>query len=128
MADEPKKPRGRPRKPVAQMVIDNTPEEQKPGKGGAREGAGRKRVFKRIDAAEQLFKLGFDPFQELVVLYRLPDTTTKEKINIAQDLAAYCAPKLKSTEVKMNAEEGSVMGNLLKSLAESGRPKPPSAE
>lgn len=130
MADEPDKPKrkrgGSKPKPVAAAMLQEGVEPKK--NGGARAGAGAKRQFKRIDVAETLASLNFNPFVELVKLYSAPDTTTKDKINIAQDLGQYCAPKLRATEMKVETTEDSVLGNLMKALADNGRPKPPSED
>lgn len=115
--EKPKKRVGRKAKlPVSEMITE------KNGVGGAREGAGRKRAFARIDVWEQLQALNYNPLVELVKKASDPACPEKIKVAIDTELLGYCAPKLKSVEHK--AEEGSPMEDLMKIVAQQGRPKP----
>lgn len=73
-------------------------------RGGKRIGAGRKKGSLgvvgsfRTRVKEYLLRENFNPFKELVELYRKETTSDQMKFNIAKELAAYVAPKLKPVD------------------------------
>lgn len=86
-------------------------------------GAGRPRIYARLDVWAELQKMNYNPLAELVKTANDPSTDIKLKSRIDEELLGYCAPKLKSVEHK--AEEGSPMEDLMRLVADQGRPKPP---
>lgn len=53
----------------------------------------------RLKVQEILAMLDFKPFEEMVKVYRDPNTKTRYKVEILTELCGYIAPKLKSVEL-----------------------------
>jgi hypothetical protein len=58
----------------------------------------------RLKVQEILQMLDFKPFEEMVKIYRDPNTKTRYKVEILIDLCNYIAPKLKSVEFTSDNE------------------------
>lgn len=69
----------------------------KPKDGSARKLLGLRQKA-RLNIKEKLDNLNFDPFLEMVKMYRNPNTKDRYKVEILIDLCNYIAPKLKSVE------------------------------
>jgi hypothetical protein len=70
-------------------------------------GSGRKpgQPNKATLHVQELLKAhGCNPFDVLVDILNDPDTSPDLRVKIASELAGYCAPKRKATEVSLNAD------------------------
>jgi hypothetical protein len=92
------------------------------GRGGVREGAGRKRI-PRLDVRTMLREMNFDPIAKLV---DLANNSRSEKIQLAAttDLLSYCAPKMRlHPDDAQEMAEG--FAEFFAMISAAGRPKPP---
>jgi hypothetical protein len=76
-----------------------------PGQSGNPNGRPKKSKY-RADVSGKLKSLNFCPFEEMVNLFRDPDTTRREKITICSELGNYVAAKLRSMEIKNEDLDG----------------------
>ncbi len=75
-----------------------------PGSGRPK-GALSRRTLARLDAAETLSSLKFDPIKEMVKLFKKPNQTDEIKVRLSVELAGFVYPKLRSIEHIVQAQK-----------------------
>lgn len=69
------------------------------------------RVIRRLDVSRCLSDRGFNLIDEMLELYRDPETTNKERMHCCEVLLKYCAPQLKAVSLE-DKRQGSLNCNI----------------